>query len=376
MGEDYYALLGVQKTATDEEIKKAYRKKAVKYHPDKNPGNREAEEKFKQISQAYEVLSDRKKRSTYDQFGETAFSPGGGNFSGQNVNFGGFQDPFDLFNEVFGGFGGGIFGSQFDGRQGGQTGSEDGNDLLYNLEITLAEAFSGTEKTLSYNRTVACKTCGGSGGAPDAKKTTCGHCQGQGMVYLRQGFFQISQTCPQCGGARHTFSQLCPQCRGSGKATATHTVKVQIPPGADTGTKLRSSGAGGGGLRGGSSGDLYVVIHVRPDKIFQRDGADLTTSIAVPFHTLALGGELEVRTIDGPGMLKIPAGTQPETAFRLRGRGMPSRYGGPRGDQFVRVHVHVPEKLTKAQKEKLLAFAESMGRTGVPKEGFFQRIFG
>ncbi|MDR3117017.1 MAG: molecular chaperone DnaJ [Puniceicoccales bacterium] len=374
MAEDYYALLGVGKGASAEEIKKAYRKKAVQYHPDKNPGDRTAEEKFKQVSQAYEVLSDEQKRAAYDRFGSDAFRPGGGNFSGQNMDFGNFQNPFDLFNEMFGaGFGESIFGAGFAGAGSGRA---DGNDLRYDLEITLAEAFQGVEKSIQYQRRVTCKACGGSGDAPGAKKTSCPNCHGQGMVTSQRGFFQMTQPCPRCGGARQISSQPCSQCGGQGRMVETRRLQVKVPAGADTGTRLCSRGGGEGGLRGGQAGDLYVMIHVKEDEFFQRNGEDILTSLAVPFHTLAMGGELEVRTIDGQGVLKIPAGTQPETSFRLRDKGMPIMRGTGRGDHFVRVQVLVPEKLTKAQREKLSAFAASLGATHTPKEGFFQRLFG
>ncbi|MDR2029864.1 MAG: molecular chaperone DnaJ [Puniceicoccales bacterium] len=377
MADDYYALLGVERGASAEEIKKAYRKKAVQYHPDKNPGNQTAEEKFKQVSRAYEVLSDDKKRAAYDRFGSEAFQPGGGNFSGHGMHFSQSQNPFDIFNEVFGeGFGESLFGGHGMSSSGHSSGRADGNDLRYDLEITLLEAFNGIEKTLQYQRHSTCGDCGGSGDTPGSKKISCPTCHGQGMVTMQRGFFQMSQPCPRCGGARQISSNPCAKCGGRGLVVASHKVQVHIPPGVDTGTRLCSRGGGEGGRGGGAQGDLYVVIRVKPDEIFQRDGNDLLTSIAVPFHTMALGGELEVRTIDGHGMLKIPAGTQPETSFRLRGKGMPSIHGSHgRGDQFVRVQVLVPEKLNKAQREKLMAFAASMGDSQTPKEGFFQRIF-
>ncbi|MDR2341204.1 MAG: molecular chaperone DnaJ [Puniceicoccales bacterium] len=375
MTTDYYDLLGVSQNATAEEIKKAYRKKAVQYHPDKNPGDKSAEEKFKQIAHAYEVLGNPQKRATYDKVGSAAFDGGAGggmgNFRG-NFNFDGnnFSNPFDIFNEVFGGF-----GSQ---SGAGGPGNNRGNDLRYDLEISLDEAFSGAEKTLEYRRLVACPECAGSGSAKGSKPVMCHHCRGHGVINVNRGFFQVSQTCPHCHGTGKLNKNPCHACSGSGRSTSEHTIRIKIPAGVDDGTKLRSVGGGEGGISGGSAGDLYVVIHVKNDeRQFQRDGAHLHSSADVSFAMLVLGGELEVKTIDGYGVLKIPAGTQPCTTFRLKGKGMPHMGVAYRGDHFVKVQCKIPTCLTKEQREKLEAFAQSCGETykDQQKDGFFQRIF-
>jgi molecular chaperone DnaJ len=365
MAEDYYELLGVPKSATAEEIKKAYRKKAVQYHPDKNPGNKEAEEKFKKIAQAYEILGDPQKRSTYDQVGSAAFD-GSGGFSGANFSANDFGSAFDIFNQVFGSFG---------GQQRGNKREMQGDDLRYDLEITLDEAFNGAERTIKYHRAVACKECGGNGCAKGTKPTICPTCHGKGNVTVNRGFFQMSQTCPTCHGVGHVNKNACKACGGSGRSSEGHSIRIKIPPGVETGTRLRSAGGGEGGSCGARDGDLYVAVHVRADEHFHREGANLYVNVDVPFSMLTLGGELEVKTIDGFGMLKIPAGTQSETTFRLKGKGMPHMGASYRGDQFVKVRCFIPTGLSKEQREKLEAFAQSCGESREAKEGFFQRIF-
>jgi molecular chaperone DnaJ len=373
MTSDYYDLLGVSREASAEEIKKAYRKKAVQHHPDKNPGDKSAEEKFKQIAHAYEVLGNPQKRATYDQVGSAAFDGSGGGMGNfQGVNFGrqNFSNPFDLFSEVFGGFGfSGATGHRQDNR---------GGDLRYDLEISLDEAFTGVEKTLEYRRSVACGECGGSGCAKGSKPVTCPHCHGMGAINVNRGFFQMTQTCSHCRGAGKLNKNPCRACGGSGRSTAEHAIRVKIPAGVDDGVKLRSAGGGAGGVNGGPDGDLYVLIHIKSTgHQFQRDGANLHSATDVSFAMLAIGGELEVKTIDGYGMLKIPAGTQPDTIFRLRGKGMPQVGSSARGDQFVKVRCRIPTSLTKEQREKLEDFAKSCGEAvdEPQKEGFFQRIF-
>jgi molecular chaperone DnaJ len=371
MTEDYYELLGVSKGASAEEIKKAYRKKAIQYHPDKNPGDNAAEEKFKQVAHAYEILGDPQKRTTYDQVGSSAFEGGGsrpGNFQ-SNFNFGGrnFTNPFDLFNDVFEGFG---FQTGTSSR-----GSNRGSDLRYDLEITLDDAFNGVEKTLKYRRAGPCHECDGTGCAKGSKPITCPHCQGRGVSVIDRGFFQMTQTCPHCHGTGHINKNPCSACGGSGRTTEEHSIRIKVPAGVESGTKLRSAGGGESGTRGGGDGDLYVVIHVQDDSRFQRDGAHLHSSVDVSFAMLALGGELEVQTIDGYGMLKIAAGTQSDTTFRLKGKGMPHMGASHRGDHFVKVRCKVPESLNKEQREKLEIFAQSCGESNSPKESFFQRIF-
>ncbi|MDR0428621.1 MAG: molecular chaperone DnaJ, partial [Puniceicoccales bacterium] len=267
MADDYYNLLGVAKGATAEEIKKAYRKKAVQYHPDKNPGNKEAEEKFKKIAQAYEVLGDPQKRATYDQLGAAAFESGGGGggFSSANFSGGGFGNAFDIFNEVFGNFGA-------QSRNSAQRDSR-GEDLRYDLEVTLDEAFKGIEKTIQYRRMAACKECGGSGCAKGSKVTTCPTCHGKGSISINRGFFQMSQVCHVCHGSGQINRDPCKVCGGSGRTAENHSIRMKIPVGVETGTRLRSSGGGEGGIRGASDGDLYVIIHVRSHEYFHREGA-------------------------------------------------------------------------------------------------------
>lgn len=368
MAEDYYDLLGVNKTASDEEIKKAYRKKAVQFHPDKNPGDRTAEEKFKQISEAYQILSDPKKRATYDQFGQSAFQGGTSNFEGR-TGFGNFQNPFDIFNQVFGNFG----GSFFEGDRN-STGGQ-GRDLHYEMEITLEEAFTGTEKTIKYGRRAACKTCKGSGCKVGSKQTVCPHCQGQGSVSINRGFFRLAQSCPQCGGSGIINSQPCDGCGGRGSTAQNHQIKVKIPAGIDDGLQLRSAGGGEFGGPNGSYGDLYISVRLREHDRFERDGDNLYCRVPVPFTMAALGGSIEIETMDGKGTLKIPEGTQPDTIFRLKGKGMPSIRSRFRGDLFVKIQIAVPKKLTKDQREKLAAFAKSLGESTDGQEGFFQKFF-
>ncbi|MDR1436225.1 MAG: molecular chaperone DnaJ [Puniceicoccales bacterium] len=369
MGEDYYDLLGVAKGATADEIKKAYRKKALKYHPDKNPNDKGAEEKFKAISRAYEVLGDEKKRATYDQFGSDAFQGGGSAGGGGGSNFGGFGNASDIFREVFGDFGG-LFGGGAGGRSRGNF------DMRGEVEISLREAFSGTERTIRYRRQEPCKKCKGSGSADGSKPKPCDGCGGRGVVYASSGFFQMSQTCSKCRGSGEIIGNRCSACSGEGLESVAHSVRIKIPAGVDSGTHLRSAGEGNGEPRSGKFGDLYVSVVINGGSgDFQRNGADLHSAVSVPFAILALGGEIEIPTIDGSGMLKIPSGTQTETTFRLRGKGMPAIGRSQRGDHYVQVHAIVPEKLTKAQREKLEAFAESMGHKAVEKVGFFRRIF-
>lgn len=365
MAEDYYDLLGIGKTASDEEIKRAYRKKAVQFHPDKNPGDRNAEEKFKQISEAYQVLSDPTKRATYDQYGRSPSPNGSTNFG--DGGFSNFQNPFDIFNQVFGNFGGGLFGG---GSADGQ-----GRDLHYELEISLEEAFLGTEKTIKYGRREACKTCGGGGCKPGSRRTTCPQCKGQGTISISRGFFRLAQTCPQCGGSGTINSQPCDDCRGQGSSTRTHQIKVKIPAGIDDGMQLRSAGAGEFGGPSGAYGDLYISVRIRNHERFEREGEHLYCHMPIPFTMAALGGSIEIETMDGKGTLKIPEGTQPETIFRLKGKGMPTLRGRLRGDLFVKIQIAVPRKLSKDQREKLEAFATSLGETFDGPEGFFQKFF-
>lgn len=358
MADDFYKLLGVERNASAEEIKKAYRKQAMKYHPDRNPGNKEAEEMFKKVSNAYEVLSDPKKRATYDQYGEAAFEAGGMGSAG-----GGFRDASDIFREFFGGGGGGgIFDSFFGG--GGHAAEEDdhrGNDLRFDLEITLEEAASGVEKTIKYRRHERCGACHGSGSEAGSSRKTCPTCHGRGQVVSSNGFFQMRRPCPTCRGSGSVVEKPCKKCGGSGLSVATRTLTKKIPAGVDTGTRLRSTGDGEAGEYGGEYGDLYLVIHVKSHELFERDGNNLFCTIPIKFTVAALGGTLRVPTLTGRADLRIPAGTQNGEMFRLRGMGMPSLRGGGKGDQYVRIQIDVPKTLSSEQKEKLDAFAKSCG---------------
>lgn len=357
--EDYYEILGVARDATDAEIKKAYRKLAVKFHPDKNPDNPEAEEKFKQVSEAYEVLKDPEKRQTYDQYGHAAFEGGMGGMQGGGTHV----DPFEIFREVFGGGGGGgifeeFFGGGMSGRGGGRTRAEAGADLRYDMEISLEEAARGTEKEIRYRRSVECPQCGGSGAAAGASVVTCSDCSGSGYVMSQRGFMTIRQVCPRCHGSGQSVEKPCPKCSGDGKIMETSNLKLKIPAGVDTGSRLRSQGKGEAGSMGGPSGDLYVIIHVKDHDVFERQGDSLFCEVPIKFTVAALGGTIKVPTLFGKGNLKIPAGSQSGTVFRMRGQGMPHLRGGNRGDQLVRVIIEVPTKLSSEEKEKLEEYAK------------------
>lgn len=374
--EDYYELLGVAKGATDEELKKAYRKKAVQYHPDKNPGNKEAEEMFKKVSEAYEVLKDPEKRAAYDRYGHAAFTGGAGGGRGGAGGFpggGGFHDPFDIFREVFGqgGGGGGVFDEFFGGNGGG---AGRGSDLRYDLEITLEEAARGVEKEISFRRLGTCAHCDGSGAEPGAKRTACPTCRGAGQVTTSRGFFHVRQVCPTCHGSGARFERVCAKCDGEGRVQETTKIHVRVPAGVDTGSKLRSAGNGEAGAMGGSAGDLYIVIHVKEHEVFERQGDDLFTEIPVKFTLATLGGTIEVPTLQGKATLKVPPGTQSGTTFRLKGRGMPHLRGGAHGDQLIRLHVEVPASLTSEQRRKLEDFAAACGDADEPvARSFFEK---
>lgn len=359
MAKDYYEILGVSRTASAEEMKKAYRKLAIKYHPDKNPGDKAAEESFKELSQAYEVLSDPQKRAQYDQFGHDAFTRGGRGAPGGGG--GGFHDPFDIFSQVFGNAGGGsIFEELFSGGGGrGRSGPRSGADLRFDLEIEFEDAVFGTDKKIRIPRLDVCDRCHGNGCEPGSSLHACPRCHGTGQITSQQLFINIRQACPTCGGQGKSPEKPCSKCRGEGRVRIEKTLKIHIPPGVDTGSRLRITGEGEGGPQGGPPGDLYVVMHIRPHEIFQRDGQDIICEMPIDFPTATLGGVVEVPTITGKAQLRIPEGTQTGTVLRLREKGIPSlRRGGARGDQHIRVFVEVPSKLSRRQKELLKAYSE------------------
>ena len=376
--DDYYELLGVQKSATADELKKAYRKKAVQYHPDKNPGNKESEEMFKKVSHAYEVLTDADKRAAYDRYGPAAFEGAGAGMPRGPAGGGGFHDPFDIFREVFGqqgGGGGGIFDEMFSGRGGGGgDGARDGSDLRYDLEITLEEAARGVEKEISFRKNVTCERCEGNGAEPGSKRVTCPTCRGAGQIRRSGGIITFTQTCPTCGGAGKKIEKPCSACQGEGRVPKTTKLNVRIPPGVDTGSRLRSTGNGEAGMAGGHPGDLYIVLSVKEHELFERQGEDLFCEIPIKFTLATLGGNIEVPTLSGKASLKIPSATQSGTTFRLRGKGMPNLRGGTSGDQLVRVHVEVPTSLSGEQKRILEEFARVSGDAAEPtSKSFFEK---
>lgn len=368
MADDYYELLGVSRDASTDELKKAYRKLAVRYHPDKNPGDAEAEAKFKEISEAYDILKDEDKRAAYDRHGHAAFKQGGmGRAGGAGGGFGG-HDPFDIFREAFGGGGGGggIFEEFFGGGGRSAGGSEQGADLRYDLEISLEEAAKGTEKEIRYRRPVSCSKCSGSGAEPGSKKVTCGTCGGAGQVTSNRGFISFRQACPSCQGAGQTIEKPCSACRGEGRVMDSSTVKLRIPAGVATGSKLRSTGKGEAGHLGGQPGDLYIILHVKEHELFERHDNDLFCEVPIKFTLAALGGAIKVPTLFEKGNLKIPAGTQTGTTFRLKDQGIPSLRGGRKGDLLIRVQVEVPSKLKASQKKILEEYAEACGDPANP----------
>lgn len=343
---DYYEILGVSRDASDDEIKKAFRQLALKYHPDRNPDNKEAEEKFKEINEAYSCLSDPEKRANYDRFG-TAEGIGTG-YSPFGTGFG------DIFDDLFGDF----FGT-FSGRRRARPAK--GNDLRYDLEITLMEAAFGTEKMIEIPRWESCSDCHGSGCAPGKAPSTCQRCRGAGQVRTQQGFFSISRTCDRCGGAGRIITDPCKACKGQGKVRAYKSISVKIPAGVDTGSRLRISGEGEMGAYGGPRGDLYIYLTVEEHPFFKRDGNNLICDMPISFPQAALGAEIDVPTIDGTHRLKIPAGTQSGKMFHIKGKGIPKLGGSTRGDQIVRVYVDVPKHLSQRQRELLEEFARVTG---------------
>lgn len=371
MAQDFYNVLGVNKTATAEEIKKAYRKLAMKLHPDRNPDDKEAERRFKEINQAYDVLKDAEKRAMYDRFGAAAFDgsaggPGGGpRARGGGFDFGGFAD---IFDEMFGDFTG--------ARRGGRGGGH-GADLRYNMAISLEEAFAGKQSTVRVPGTAACSACNGSGAEPGSSPTTCPTCNGRGRVRASQGFFTIERTCPTCQGEGRVLDKPCKACNGEGRVHKDKSLQVNIPPGVEDGTRIRLAGEGEAGLRGAQAGDLYIFLSIKDHPFFERSGADLQCVVPIPMTTAALGGSVEVPAIDG-GRVKvtIPEGTQSGQSFRVRGKGMSVLHSRDRGDLYIAVKVETPVKITKRQRELLREFEEE----GDPKasspesHGFFAKV--
>jgi molecular chaperone DnaJ len=361
---DYYTLLGVERNASEEEVKKAYRKLALKYHPDRNPGNKQAEEAFKEISEAYQVLSDSEKRSLYDQFGHGAFGEGGP-FRGGFDFTSGFEDIFgDIFGEFFG-----TGGSRNRNR------AQRGEDLRYNLELSFEEAVFGNEKKIKIPRHGPCETCRGTGAKPGSSPIACPTCRGRGQVTMQQGFFSVSRTCTQCHGYGTVIRDPCTTCEGAGRVRQLHTLSVKIPPGVDTGTRLKLRGEGENGTSGGVPGDLYVVIKVNSHAIFVREGQDVVCEVPISFVQAALGAEIDVPTLEGKVKIKIAAGTQTGKIYRVHGKGVKDPRGGQQGDQLVRVNVETPTHLTPRQKELLKEFAALGGEEVHPlSKGFFDKV--
>ncbi len=370
---DYYEVLAVARDATEDDLKKAYRKLAMKYHPDRNRDDKDAEAKFKELNEAYDVLKDPEKRAAYDRFGHAAFEqgggPGAGGFHGGNPFGGGFED---IFEEMFGRFG---------GRQGGRGGRANGRgaDLRTQVEISLEEAFTGTKKTIRVPSSVACEACSGTGAEGGASAAqTCPTCQGQGKVRAQQGFFLIERTCPTCGGQGRIIKNPCKICQGAGRVQRDRTLNVTIPAGVEDGTRIRLAGEGEAGLRGAPTGDLYVDVGVRPHPLFQRDGANIFVRVPLRMSQAALGGSVEVPSIDGGrAKVTIPAGTQTGDQFRLRGKGFSVLRSAARGDMYVQVSVETPQNLTKRQRELLEEFeaeATRSGRSSPESEGFFAKV--
>ena len=354
---DFYETLGVAKNASEEEIKKSYRKLAMKYHPDRNPDSKESEEKFKEVKEAYEMLTNPEKRDAYDRYGHAGVDPnmgGGGGFGG---GAGGFADSFgDIFGDIFGGGGG---RSRNAGPQVYR-----GADLRYNLEITLEQAAHGFDTTIRVPSWDKCDTCHGSGAKPGTSPTTCGTCGGHGQVRMQQGFFSIQQTCPKCHGSGKVITDPCTPCGGAGRIKRNKTLEVKIPVGIDNGMRIRSSGNGEPGTNGGPSGDLYVEIHIKPHAVFQREGDDLHCEMPISFTKAALGGEIEVPTLNGKVSFTIPEGTQSGKTFRLKGKGIKGVRSGYAGDLFCHVAIETPVKLTEKQKDLLRDFEKSTTEGG------------
>ena len=366
MKADFYETLCVSRNADEKELKSAFRKLAMKYHPDRNPGDKEAEQKFKEINEAYECLRDPQKRAVYDRYGHAAFENGGMG-GGRNAGFspGGFADIFeDIFGDIMG------------GRARRSSGRDRGADLRYNMEITLEEAYTGKTAQIHVPTSATCKECSGTGAKPGSSPAQCSMCHGAGRVRAAQGFFSIERTCPQCQGRGEIIRDPCPKCSGQGRVTEERTLSVNIPAGIEDGTRIRLAGEGEAGLRGGPPGDLYIFLSIKPHEFFQRDGADLYCKVPISMTTAALGGSFEVTTLDGTQTrVKVPEGTQSGRQFRLRGKGMPVLRQPQVGDLYIQVTVETPQNLTRRQRELLEEFERISSHENSPQStGFFSRM--
>jgi molecular chaperone DnaJ len=360
---DYYETLGVSRGASDAELKSAFRKAAMQCHPDRNPGDKASEIRFKEVNEAYQTLSDAQKRAAYDRFGHAAFD--GGGFGGMGEGFA--SSMADIFDDLFG---------DVMGRRGRSSGRERGSDLRYNMEITLEDAFSGKTASLKVPTSVTCEACSGTGAKPGSKPKTCATCGGQGRVRAQQGFFAIERTCPTCQGRGETIDNPCSACNGAGRVSRERSLSVNIPAGVEDGTRIRLAGEGEAGMRGGPPGDLYIFLAIKPHPFFQRDGADLYCRVPISMVQAALGGELGVHTLDGgESRVKIPEGTQSGRQFKIRGKGMPVLRARDFGDLYIQANVETPQSLTRRQRELLAEFdAESSTRTQPEASGFIARM--
>ncbi|PPD05739.1 MAG: molecular chaperone DnaJ [Methylocystis sp.] len=360
---DYYEVLGVSRTVTEVELKIAFRKAAMQCHPDRHPGDKQAEARFKELNEAYQCLCDQQKRAAYDRFGHAAFEQGGGFGAGEGFG----ASMADIFEDLFG---------DVMGRRSRSGGRERGSDLRYNMEITLDEAYHGKAASLKIPTSATCEACEGTGAKKGSKPKTCATCGGVGRVRAQQGFFAIERTCPTCQGRGETIDNPCPACAGAGRKTIERSLSVNVPPGVEDGTRIRLAGEGEAGLRGGPPGDLYIFLSVKPHPFFQRDGADLYCRVPISMVRAALGGEIKVHALDGSEVkLKIPEGAQSGRQLKAKGKGMPVLRGRDQGDLHVQISVETPQKLTKRQKELLAEFEEESSHDTHPEEtGFFARM--
>jgi molecular chaperone DnaJ len=369
MKTDYYELLSVERTATDGEIKTAYRKVAMQFHPDRNPNNPEAEEKFKACSEAYQVLSDPEKRAAYDRYGHAAFNGSGSGFPGGGNPFQGQGDLGDIFGD--------LFGEMFNMGGGNRraTRQQRGRDLKFDMKLEFEEAVFGIEREITIRRAEACEDCRGTGSASGKQPETCQQCGGRGQIRSQQGFFSVARTCPVCGGTGTVIRTPCPACRGDSRVTREHNILVKVPAGVESETRIRYSGEGDAGRFGGPAGDFYVVLEVKPHKFFERDGDDLHCVIPISFPQAALGAELTLETLEGIESVKVPEGTQSGREIKLRGKGVPHLNSHGKGDLIVELRVQTPSKLSKPQKELLRQFAETVSVENTPhSRGLFSKV--